>query len=300
MARSLSSVVGTLEKKLLQVEQGAQDEVRKLRAALVSSGGIGGSSIGGSGGSGSGSGGNTSKQALRNLGSELASGVRKLMRGHENNVRSLFAGREEAAMRQTEGLRVHVESTVEHSEERISNLVEHSTDMNSTLTEVNENVSHLLTMMSGWKRREEDRRQEDTAVAATVAVAAADVAVEGRDVPLEEVETQPKSVPVDRRGSIVPPTPPRSKVARGESGVDAESEDTRDGTQDGNQEEDTGEIESGEGGLEDTEQWIRVPGESGLDFYFNTVTKELWTEKRLPTNIVEAPTLDSSPIMPRK
>ena len=36
------------------------------------------------------------------MGSELAEGVRKLMRGHENNVRSLFAGREEAAMRQTE------------------------------------------------------------------------------------------------------------------------------------------------------------------------------------------------------
>lgn len=73
------------------------------RAALAS-GGVGGSSGGVSSGS--------SNRGLRNLGTELASGVRKLMRGHENNVRSLFAGREEAAMRQTEGLRVHVESTI--------------------------------------------------------------------------------------------------------------------------------------------------------------------------------------------
>jgi hypothetical protein len=56
MARSLSSVVGTLEKRLMQVEQGAQDEIKKLRASLVS------------GGAGIASGGN-SKQALRNLGS---------------------------------------------------------------------------------------------------------------------------------------------------------------------------------------------------------------------------------------
>ena len=46
------------------------------------------------------------------------------MRAHESNMRSLFAGREESAMRQTEGLRVHIESTVEQSEERMSALVE--------------------------------------------------------------------------------------------------------------------------------------------------------------------------------
>jgi hypothetical protein len=131
------------------------------------------------------------------------------MRGHENNVRSLFAGREEAAMRQTEGLRVHVESTVEHSEERISSLLEHSTDMNSTLSEVNENVSHLLTMMAKiYNGIEEDRRQQEQGNAAAAAAAA--VATNEQ----QQLKVSQMTRNIDRRGSIVPPTPPRSKVAR--------------------------------------------------------------------------------------
>ena len=91
-------MVTTLEKRLLQVEQGAQDEIRKLRLVVTTQGG-------GSGGSGG-------RQGMRTLGSELAEGVRKLMRGHENNVRSLFAGREEAAMRQTEVRREEIVALV--------------------------------------------------------------------------------------------------------------------------------------------------------------------------------------------
>ena len=424
MARSLSSVVGTLEKRLLQVEQGAQDEIRKLRASLISGGGVGGNS----------------KQALRNLGSgrwpvvvvgvvvgcffracnltpfcffssinraELSNGVRKLMRGHENNVRGLFAGREEAAMRQTEGLRVHVESTVEHSEERISSLVEHSTDMSSTLSEVNENVSHLLTMMSSWKRMEEERRQQQEQEAAAVAAAAAAATVAQTAKATVEHPSAP-AAKRDRRGSIVPAMPPRSKVARAgrlpveqveakeehgpldqttasglatNSGAATssaaataqklsnktkimshhhsssviefhhETKEAKDATDSkgagGLRKEnrpklmkhhhsssviefhqetkaakdamDAGvakevnhideEIEpngdGGGGGGDDgdgtsgEEQWIRVPGENGADFYFNTVNKKLWSGTGLPKNVVEAPSLDS-PIIPRR
>jgi len=53
----LSGVVNTLEKRLLQVEQGAQDEIRKLRLVVTTQGG------GGSGGSG----GNGGRQGMRML-----------------------------------------------------------------------------------------------------------------------------------------------------------------------------------------------------------------------------------------
>ena len=54
MARKMAHVVGSLEKSLLQVEQGAQDEIRKLRAALMMGGGGGGLMLaaGGNGGGG--------------------------------------------------------------------------------------------------------------------------------------------------------------------------------------------------------------------------------------------------------
>ena len=52
-------------------------------------------------------------------------------------------------------------------------------------------------------------------------------------------------------------------------------------------------------GTSGEEQWIRVPGENGADFYFNTVNKKLWSGTGLPKNVVEAPSLDS-PIIPRR
>ena len=278
MARSLSNVVSTLEKRLLQVEQGAQDEIRKLRAALAS-GGVGGSSGGVSSGS--------SNRGLRNLGTELASGVRKLMRGHENNVRSLFAGREEAAMRQTEGLRVHVESTVEQSEERLSALVEHSTDVSSTLNDVNENVTHLMTMMSKWRKEQQAQMSkmesiESMRMQMNRSNANEDVdGVEGRS----------------RKGSVVPPTPPRSATALGLQ-IPVKDQESEDEKYENEDEDDDRIVESITPPAE--EQWIRVPGEDGNSFYYGIVDKQLWKGEGIPPNVIEAPSLDSPMIPPRK
>ena len=204
------------------------------------------------------------------------SGVRPhSLLSHSTSVAShlLFAGREEAAMRQTEGLRVHVESTVEQSEERLSALVEHSTDVSSTLNDVYENVTHLMTMMSKWRKEQQAQMSKMESIESMrmqMNRSNANEGVEGRS----------------RKGSVVPPTPPRSATALGLQIPENEDED------------DDRIVESITPPAE--EQWIRVPGEDGNSFYYGIVDKQLWKGEGIPPNVIEAPSLDSPMIPPRK
>jgi len=189
----------------------------------------------------------------------------------------------------------------------LSALVEHSTDVSTTLHDVSENVTHLMTMMSSWKKEQVQM----------MSIMEIERKVKSGKTILYEDEEEDEGT-LSRRASIVPPTPPRSKAALGlkippqheESGEITGSE----AAQGGKREEGENLVNDGDNHDEDEDdrvvesltpppaedQWIRVPGENNSSFYFNTVNKQLWNGDGVPPNVVEAPSLDSPLIPPRK
>ena len=102
----------------------------------------------------------------------------------------------------------------------------------------------------------------------------------------------------------MPPTPPRPEKKNEEEeeqeGVVEEEEGEVEQEVEVAEEEESGgddEVESVTPTSEDS--WICVPGESGVSFYFNTLTMQQWTGDGIPPNVVSTPTLDSPIIPPR-
>ena len=317
MARKMSSVVGTLEKRLLQVEQGAQD-----------------------------GGGGDQNVLVRTVGAELASGVRKLLRSHETNMRSLFAGREEAAMRQTEGLRVHVESTVEQSEERMSQLVENALphDQADALGNIGDNVSHLIRLIGSLRTdmatamQDTIRHRRQSAPTSTGSSNSSSSTESPRNSDGVEISARrsfggrawssatddgDSSLPGGgqhlRLSSYIPPTPTRPGFA---GGVDEEErvngEETaamlpppptmtdsgagQEKTSDDDEETaDSSSSSSSSAAAVMRAEYIQVADGNGGTFFFNTKTQEVWTGPGTPPSdqIVATPSMDSPVVPPR-
>ena len=97
----------------------------------------------------------------------------------------------------------------------------------------------------------------------------------------------------------MPPTPPRPEKKNDDEeeqeGVVEEEVEVAE-----EQEVELAEEEEEESGGEDVESvtptsedsWSCVPGESGVSFYFNTLTMQQWTGDGIPPNVVSTPTLD--------
>jgi hypothetical protein len=272
------------------------------------------------------------------VGAELASGVRKLLRGHETNMRGLFAGREEAAMRQTEGLRVHVESTVEQSEERMSQLVENALpqDQADALGNIGDNVSHLIRLVGSLRTdmaaaaensiRHRRQSAPTTGSGSTEPPRNSGGDVEGagrrsfggrtwttaRDADDHDDSniSLPGGAPHLRHGSYIPPTPARPGFAGG-AGEDDEEGEAAGERATVNSEgaapappPTTATTTDGEAGQENegvTAEYIRVPDGNGGHFFFDTKSQELWAGPGTPPadQIVTVPSIDSPVVPPR-